>query len=139
VIKRAGQLRVRLFEGRLQRLRGSLALLRRRVANGFKLACDRDRRAPCGGRERGADLLGASLRPGKTVFDVGREAPKGRLEGFTAARDIADERLEAVVAAFESEIERLLLLCKIPSDRPERFRMLGELRGERGRVGLGRG
>ena len=139
MIKRAGQLRVGLFDGRLQRLGRSLALLCRRVANGFKLACDRNRRAPRGGGERGADLLGASLRPGETVFDVGRKAPECRLKGLTAARDIADERLEAAAAALESGVERLLLLRKIASDNRESFRMLGELPGKRARVGLGRG
>jgi len=137
MIKRAGQLRVGLFDGRLQCLGRSLALLCRRVANGFKLTCDRNRRAPCGGGERGADFLGASLRPSETVFDVGREAPERRLEGFTAARDVADERLEAAAAAFESGVERLLLLCEIASDNCESFRVLGELPGKRARVGLG--
>ena len=139
VFERAGQLRVGLFEGRLQRLRGSLALLGRGVANGFKLARDRDRRAPCGGGERSADLLGASLRPGEAVFDVGREAPERRLEGLAAAGEIADERLEAAVAVFEGVVERLLLPCEIPSDRRESFRVLGELPGERACVGLGGG
>ena len=139
VIERAGQLRVGLLDGRLQRLGGSLALLGGRVANGLELAGDRNRRASCGGGERGADLLGARLRPVEAVLDVGREAPERRLEGLAAAREVADERLKAVVAALEREIERLLLAREIPSDRGERFRVLGELRGERARVGLGRG
>ena len=139
VFERAGQLRVGLFEGRLQRLGGSLALLGRRVANGFKLAGDRNRRAPCGGGERGADLLSASLGPGETVFDVGRKSPERRFEGLAAAREIADERLEAAVAVLKGVVERLLLPGEIPSDRCERLRMLGELPGERARVGLGGG
>ena len=51
VIERAGQLGVGLIDGRLQRLGGSLALLGRRVANGFELAGDRDRGA-CASRRR---------------------------------------------------------------------------------------
>ena len=139
VFERAGQLRVGLVQGRLQRLGGSLALLGRGVANGFKLTGDRDRSASCCGSERGADFLGASLRPGETVFDVCRKAPEGRLEGLAAAGEIADERLEAAVAVFEGVVERLLLPREIPSDRRERFRVLGELPGERACVGLGGG
>ena len=38
-----------------------------------------------------------------------------------------------------SGVDRLLLLCEIPSDNCERFRMLGELPGKSARVGLGCG
>ena len=93
--------------------------------------------APRSGRECGADLLGASSRPAEIVFDIGREASEHRLEGLTAAQDIADQRLEAAAAAFKGGVERLLLLCEIASDNCERFRVLGELPGKRARVGLG--
>src|ERR1700761_4863920 len=139
MVKRAGQLRIGLFEGCLQRLSRSLPLLCRRVTNGFELTCDRDRRTPCGCGQRGANFLGASLRPSKTVFDVGREAPECRLERFTAARDIADERLEAAAATFKGGVKRLLLLREIASHHCKSLRMLGELPGQRARVGLGRG
>jgi hypothetical protein len=139
MIERTRQLCVGLFEGRLQRLNRSLALLCRRVPNGFKLARDGDRCAPRCRGERSADLLRASLRPGKAVLDIGREAPERRFKGFTAARDIADQRLETVAASFKSKIERLLLLREILPDDPKSFGMLAELPGKCARVGLGRG
>ena len=139
MFERAGQLRVGLFEGRLQRLGGSLAFLGGRVANAFKLAGDRNRRAPCSGCERGADLLSASLGPGETVFDVGRESPKRRFESLATAREIADERLQVAVAVLKGVVERLLLSGEIPSDRCERLRVLRELPRERACVGLGGG
>ena len=139
VLEGAGELGVGLFEGRLQRLRGPLALLGRGVANGFELAGDGDRRAPGGRGEGGADLLGASLRPGEAVLDVGGEPPERRLERFAAAGEIADERLQTALAMFEREIDRALLLGEIPSGRGQGFRVLGELRGDRAGVGLGGG
>ena len=139
VVERAGKLGVGLLEGRLQRLGGPLALLGRGVANGFELSGDGDRRAPGRRGEGGADLLRPRLRPGETVLDVGGEPPEGRLEGFAAAGEIADERLQAALAMFEGEIERVLLLGEIPSNRGQAFRVLGELPGDRAGVGLGDG
>ena len=40
---------------------------------------------------------------------------------------------------FESDIERLLLLRKIPSDHRERFRVLGKLPRKGARIGLRNG
>ena len=123
----------------MQRLRRAVALLGRGVANGFELSGDGDRRALGGRGERGADLLRPGLRPGETVFDVGREPPERRLKGLAAAGEIADERLKAVAAMLEGEVERLLLLGEIPSDRAQSFRVLAELPGEGARVRLGGG
>jgi hypothetical protein len=139
VFERPGQLRVGLFESRLQCLCGSLAFLGRRVANAFKLAGDRNRRAPCRGCERGADLLSASLGPGETVFDIRRESPKRRFKSLAAAREVADECLQAAVAVPKGVVERLLLPGEILPDLCERLRMLRELSRERAGVGLGGG
>ena len=116
MVKRAGQLRIGLFEGRLQRLSRSLPLLCRRVANGFELTCDRI----------DAPLVAAASA---ALISWARACDRAKLSSTLAAKrpSVASNaslrpeispmsawRLSA--AAFESGVERLLLLREITSD-----------------------
>ena len=137
VFESAGELGVGLLEGRLQRLCGPLALLGRGVANGLELAGDGDRGAPCGRGEGGADLLGASLRPGETVLDVGGKPPSVASNASPRRRKIADQRFEARMALFKRDVQRPLLFGQI-APTPPSVSACAASWGRARRLGLGR-
>src|SRR5208283_4119713 len=128
---------VGLVDGRLEALRGLLALLGGLVADRLELSGDRDRSASRRGTQRRADLLRARLRPAETLLDVRREAFQNRVERGAALRQVADQPLQALLPMLERMVDRVLLSRQLLRRLGQRFGLLGQLMRESAGVGLG--
>ena len=95
--------------------------------------------APLVAAASAAPIPGRELQPSETVFDVGREAPECRFEGFMRPEISPTSAWRLLRRRSRAEERRRLLLCEIASDTRESFHLPGESPGKRAGIGLGRG